>query len=90
MKYLDLPIFILNTTPGAPEGAPHWTEICHGQKGKDFLFIHHQPHRHTSRWHHVDAKRPFVVHKRNWLKVGQSSTLDGAVKIAKRYGKETD
>ena len=85
------PIFVLNCAPGAlPVGeqadAPTaaWEDICHGQKGKAFLFINHEPSRSPSRWAYADNKRPFIVYTRNWTRMGASSTLVGALKIARR------
>lgn len=78
------PVFILARTPGAPEDSPTWEDICHGQRGKNFLFISHEPARSPSRWTYADNKRPFIVYTRQWHKLGASSTLAGAVKIANR------
>lgn len=82
------PIFILRCS-GAPDGAPapvvDWTEICHGQKGKDFIFIDHDPFRELSRWTHTERKRPWIVRTRNWHQLGAASTLDGAYCIAARH-----
>lgn len=82
-------IFILSCTPGATDTIK-WTDICHGQRGKDFLFIKHEAIRHTSRWSYADNKRPFIVRDRNWFKWGASSTLEGAFAIAKRVQKELE
>ena len=79
------PIFILERVPGATNTVA-WTDICYGQRGKDFIFINHVPHRSPSRWTLVDNKRPFVVYTRRWDKLGASATLEGALKIAKRFG----
>jgi hypothetical protein len=78
-----LPIFVLARTPGATETV-EWTSICQGQKGKDFVFVQHEPSRSPSRWTYAENKRPFVVYTRRWHKLGASSTLEGALKIAKR------
>lgn len=77
------PIFVLARTPGATETV-EWTDICHGQKGKRFLFINHEPDRSPSRWTFAANKRPFIVYTQGWDKVGASSTLQGALKIARR------
>ena len=84
-------IFILARTPGAPAvGEPsdtptkEWTDICHGQCGKDFIFINYEPNRSPSRWTYAENKRPFIVYTREWYKLGASSTLRGALKIARR------
>lgn len=79
------PIFILARTPTAEtEETVEWTEICHGQRGKKFLFINYEPHRNPSRWTFAENKRPFIVYTSGWYKLGASSTLEGAKKIAER------
>ena len=85
------PIFVLDHAAKVggdpiPEGIDvvAWEGICHGQKGKDFLFISHDPSRSPSRWTYTENKRPFIVCTRRWVKVGASSTLAGAMKIARR------
>lgn len=77
------PVFVLDTVPGAKD-AVRWQDICYGQKGKQFLFIEHERSRSPSRWTYVENKRPFVVYTQNWHRVSASSTLEGALKIAKR------
>lgn len=86
-----LPIFVLDHAAkvgGDPIpngiGVVAWTDICHGQKGKQFLFVDHQPSRSPSRWTYAENKRPFIVYTRHWGKLGASSTLAGAMKIALR------
>jgi hypothetical protein len=83
MNTKTLPIFVLDRTPGADE-AVAWESICHGQRGKRFIFINHEPARCPSRWTHAENKRPFIVYTRDWHKLGASCTLDGALKIARR------
>lgn len=61
-----------------------WEEICHGQRGKDFLHIDYSASRNPSRWTYAKNKRPFIVYTRHWTKVGASKTLAGALKIARR------
>lgn len=85
------PIFVLDCVPGAlPRGEPAahptvaWEDICHGQRGTKFLFINHEPSRSPSRWTFAQNKRPFIVQDRYWNRIGASSTLAGALKIAKR------
>jgi hypothetical protein len=85
------PVFVLDHTAKvggdpipADVGVVAWTDICHGQRGKDFLFISHDPSRSPSRWTYAENKRPFIVYTRHWFKLGASSTLAGALKIAKR------
>ena len=85
------PIFVLEyaaKTGGDPIPADvavvAWEDICHGQRGKEFVFIHHSPSRSPSRWTYAENKRPFIVYTRQWSKLGASSTLAGALKIAKR------
>jgi hypothetical protein len=81
------PVFVLARTPAAERvrcPVVEWTDICHGQRGRRFLFITHQPYRDTSRWTSTTNKRPFFVYTHNWLKVGCSSTLEGAMRIAER------
>jgi hypothetical protein len=77
------PVFVLARTPGAVDTV-EWTDICHGQQGKRFLFISHEPARSPSRWTYAENKRPFIVYTQHWHRVGASSTLDGALKIARR------
>lgn len=81
---MSRPVFVLAQTPGAPADAPAWEDICHGQRGKDFLFINHEPSRSPSRWTYAENKRPFIVYTRRWTKLGASSSLSGAMKIAQR------
>lgn len=76
-----LPVFVLANTPGAEEVVA-WTDICQGQRGKRFLFINHEPSRNPSRWTYAENKRPFIVYTQNWCRLGASSTLAGAQKIA--------
>jgi hypothetical protein len=45
---MNLPIFVLSNVPGATDGI-RWEDICHGQKGRKFIFINHETIRHTSR-----------------------------------------
>lgn len=91
------PIFVLFGTPGAlPVGedaaAPtvRWEDICHGQKGREFIFINHETGRSPSRWTFAENKRPFIVYRRSGRSIsrgrlGASSTLAGALKIAARW-----
>lgn len=87
---MSRPVFILARTPGADHlkhqqiKVVEWTDICHGQLGKEFILIDHQPSRCPSRWTHAKNKRPFVVASRGRYRLSASSTLEGAVKIAIR------
>lgn len=83
MPFLKLPVFVLTGTPGA-QNPVNWEDICHGQRGRRFLFIHHEPSRSPSRWTYAENKRPFIVYTRQWHRAGASSTLDGALRIANR------
>lgn len=67
-----------------------WTSICHGQRGKLFFTINHEAGRSPSRWTYVANKRPWIVSDRWGTKYGASSTLDGALKIARRVRDEHD
>lgn len=77
------PVFVLACTPGEADKVA-WQDICHGQKGKDFVFINHEPSRSPSRWTHAENKRPFIVYTRRWHRLGCSASLAGALKIARR------
>ena len=78
-------IFVLQGTPSAGEvPLVNWLDICHGQQGREFVFVMHQRGRSPSRWTYAENKRPFIVYTRRWHKLGASSTLEGALKIAKR------
>lgn len=77
------PIFVLAEVPGATDPV-RWTDICHGQRGKRFLFINYEPHRNPSRWTYAENKRPFIVYTSGWHKLGASTTLAGALRIAQR------
>jgi hypothetical protein len=78
-------IFVLKGTPDAGDfPVIDWLDICHGQHGRDFVFIHHEAGRSPSRWTYAENKRPFIVYTRRWHKLGASATLEGALKIAKR------
>lgn len=82
------PIYILNNVPGAPEGSPQWTDICHKPR---FFVIMHDEFRSTSRWNHVDRKRQFVVRDSKYLQpYASSKTLSGALKAARRLQKELE
>lgn len=89
---LDSTIRLINEAAGSDQIIPAseslpvvaWTDICHGQKGKNFLFIDYAPWRDTSRWTGVEAKRPYIVYDKHWNKLGCSSKLSGAIKIARR------
>ena len=83
-----LPIFVVRPMPDAPPDAVHWTDICHGQRGRKFIFINHEASRNKSRWVPIDNKRPLIVYDRRWNKLGASSTLAGALKIAQRFALE--
>lgn len=78
------PIFVLARTPGAGNDAVEWTDICNGKRGRRFLFINHEPGRSPSRWTYAENKRPFIVYTQDWYRLGASSTLAGALKIAQR------
>jgi hypothetical protein len=105
---MSTPVFILSDAVKAASlsalerghahrGARHfeWTDICHGQHGKTFVFVTHEPSRSPSRWTYADNKRPFIVYLTSgcsiaWSKQGSSSTLNGALEIAKRAASEWD
>lgn len=57
------------------------------------LFISYSQFRDTSRWVHVDRKRPFEVAKKGkigagWYTRGWFGTLEAAVKAAEKMAKE--
>lgn len=64
---MSIPVFILEGSaryadeiPGGVE-VVNWLDICHGQRGKRFLLIDHQPRRDVSRWVSVENKRKWHV-----------------------------
>lgn len=54
------------------------------------LFVSHNKFRDTSRWTHVERKRPFEVAKKGkpgmgWVTIGWYKTLEHAVKAAEDF-----
>ena len=80
--------FVLSRTPGCEQSdlpVVDWEDICHGQRGRRFVFIRHEPFRQVSRHTHADRKRPFILTTRDWSEVSSHKTLAAAVRAAKAY-----
>lgn len=84
------PVFILYDVPGCekyPELVREWTAFCHGQEGKKFYFILHEPSRMPSRWTYAERKRPFIVYDQGWHRWSAHKTLDAAVNAARKFAR---
>lgn len=85
---MTLPVYILDRTPGAEGRTVAWTDICSRKLKK--IFITHSPFRDTSRWKHVERKRPFIVYINNHaFPLSSHKTLAAAEKAAYEYAKES-
>lgn len=73
-------VFILDRTPGATDTVA-WESICH--RKQPFLFIRYSQYRDTSRWKHVERRRPFlVIQNPHWREMSAHATLEAAIAAA--------
>jgi hypothetical protein len=93
-----LPIYVStqrhDEVVAAPAVSMRWEEICHGQRGRRFVWIRHLAFRNTGSGRGATPRlRPWVV---GVYSVGRlfshreasSATLAGAIKLAKRIARD--